>query len=732
MNKQVPILLGLLLVFFAIWLLITSNHAVHSVMDRLNNLGYDLALQARIFTQHIPPSNRIAVIDIDDKSLQIEGQWPWPRAKMADLVDKLAAAGAAEIVFDIFFSEKQANIADALLAEMNKKKSLDPALISLLKKNAALFDDDNLFAKSLAANQSILALGFLPRAQTENVLPAPLFILTAQEQAQLQFIKAAGYISNIPIIQTAGKGSGFTNIIPDNDGIVRRAPMLIVYKDKVYPSLALQAVLSLLGEQISLITPTYGETLKLEGIQLGDSIIPVDENGQVFIPFIGKSYTFPFYSATDLLHQRLAANALLGKIVVVGTSATGLADLRATPIQSLFPGVEIQATLINGLLENNFFYKPAWTFGANVTITLLLGLLAVCLFPYLGPRALSAVIIIFPLSLFAINHLLWIYVDIILSWLVLAILVFAIGILNIIYGYLFETRRREKLREMFGQYLPKKHIDEMLRTKNYALRGEDREMSVLFADIRNFTTISEGMSATELVEMLNTLFTPMTEAIFKHHGTIDKYVGDLIMAFWGAPLKDKRHARHAIESALAMQEKAKALRVSMVDRKWPEIHIGIGINSGMMSVGDMGSRFRRNYTVIGDAVNLASRIEGLSKFYGAGIIVTEYTQRHQPLFVFRKLDRVHVKGKKASIEIYEVIGKKVNLSLNFEKELEKYQTALNYYFARDWDNAISLLTALQEAHPETQLYHIYIERIRGFKQHPPATEWDGAYTHDKI
>jgi adenylate cyclase len=285
---------------------------------------------------------------------------------------------------------------------------------------------------------------------------------------------------------------------------------------------------------------------------------------------------------------------------------------------------------------------------------------------------------------------------------------------------------------MFGQYVPPTHIDEMLKegAASYGLYGEDRDMTVLFSDIRNFTSISESMSASQVKEMLNEFFTPMTEIIFKFRGTIDKYVGDLIMAFWGAPLKDKRHAQHAISAALEMQKKLEQdLEPLLLEHGWPEIHIGIGINSGIMTVGDMGSKFRRNYTVLGDAVNLASRIEGLTKFYGVRIIITEATAENQEKFIIRQLDRVRVKGKEEGIGIYEVIGTKEELTSELNQELEASRLALNYYFERNWEKAKEIFAALNKKHPEEKLYSVYLERLARYEKNPPPEDWQGIYTH---
>ncbi len=729
MNKRLPVLLGFFLSMLATWALITSNGFIHSMLESLDNLGYDLQMKAHILTNAPALSPAIAIVDIDDRSLEVEGRWPWPRSKLASLVSQLQTNGAIVIAFDMFFSEKETNIVTELLTKLGNEKDIDAKVLEILKSKSSLFDDDDMFASKLSTTNSVLAIGFLPRPQTQNILPAPLFTLSEKQVADLHLYKAIGYVVSIPVLQNAAKFGGFINIFADSDGIFRHAPMLISYQDKLYPSLALQAVMSYIGAPIKLITPNYNGSEQLEGIQLGKTIIPININGQALIPFIGKSYTFPYYSATDVLHNNTPKDALKGKIIFVGTSATGLGDLKPTSIQNPFPGVEIQATLANGILEDDFSFRPAWTYGANIFLTILFGLISSIVFPYLGPRTLGSVITIVPITLLLLNNWIWEQTGLVLSFLVPVLLVFVSGILNILYGYLFESRRREHLKQMFGQYVPEKHIDEMLQTNSsFGLRGEDREMSVLFADIRGFTTISEGLTAKQLVELLNTYFTPMTEIIFNNQGTIDKYVGDLIMAFWGAPLKDEHHAENAIESALSMQEKSHELVRTLKDKNWPDIKIGIGINSGMMSVGDMGSQYRRNYTVLGDNVNLASRVESLTKFYGANVMITQATREGQTKFIFRKLDRVRVKGKSQGVEIYDVLGRIADLTPELEMELKLYHEALDAYHAQQWEKALELMNQLHAAHPHTKIYHLYIERIQEYGKNPPVN-WDGIYVH---
>lgn len=730
MSKRIPIFLGFVLIAITAWLFLTPSFFARNLIERLDNLGYDLQLRTRTFTEHTASLAPVAIIDIDDKSLKSIGRWPWSRDQLAKLVDQLHKANAAVIAFDILLPENEKNISIELINTLKKHDVLTPQITNALSPYEALFDKDKILAESLKTLPSILALGFLPKEETQNPLPTPVLVLSKSEMQSLDFITAKGYISNTPILQNAAAGAGFINIFPDSDGVIRRAPLLMEYQGAIYPSLSLEAVLTYLGSTIQLSTPLYGHEKELEGIILNQKIIPTNSRGEAFIPFIGKSYTFPYYSAIDVLENKIPQNALKDKILFIGTSATGLGDIHATSIQTPYPGVEIQATLVNGLLQNHFSYQPEWAYGATFSLIILFGLLAAFIFPYFGPRALSAIIVIFPPAIIFLNNYLWIKTGLILSLLLPIILVLIIAFLNIIYGYLFETRKREHLKEMFGQYVPKKHIDEMLAAKGgLGLKGEDREMSVLFADIRNFTSISEGLTAEQLVNMLNTFFTPMTEIIFNYHGTIDKYVGDLIMAFWGAPLQDKNHAQHAIQSALDMQMKIKEMQPLLAKNNWPEIKMGIGINSGNMSVGDMGSQFRRNYTVLGDAVNLASRVESLSKFYGVDIIVTEFTQRNQPGFIFRLLDRVRVKGKKTSIAIYEVVCTKNALTPEIKDELALYEKALQYYFEKSFKLSFEIMSELHRQYMHQKIYSIYLNRIEAFEQQPPPPNWDGVFVH---
>lgn len=728
MRKITPIITGVVLVFITIWWNTTTVEMIQLFNERIDHIAYDLQLKSKLFFHH-PISKNIVIIDIDDKSLKTEGHWPWSRNKIVRLINKLNDMHITAIAFDIIFSEKLENNAADVLTTLKDNPKFNQYCSSVIQDNLSLFEQDTLFAKSIVNNRVFLSYAFLPRIHKQNNLPLPLLTLTPLEEKDLEINRAVGYICNLPELQQAAKGSGFINITPDSDGIIRRAPVIMQYDNNIYASLALKTISTIFDDPITLIDKPYGNKLTLEGINVGRTIIPLDPDGQTLIPFIGGSRTFPYYSATDILHDQIPPEKVTGKIIIIGTSAVGLGDLQATAIQAPYPGVEIQATLMESILTNSFISSPQWVRTALLSIILIGGLLASFFFPYLSPRLLGVFVIVFPTSILLSNIYFLNKFHVVFSITGILFIITSIAILNMLYGYFFESRRREQIKMMFGQYVDEKHIEEIINAKDgdIVLHSKDKEMSVLFSDIRNFTSSSEKMKASELVEMLNSYLTEMTHIILKNNGTIDKYVGDLVMAFWGAPLSNDNHAANAIKTALEMQKRTATLSKTSSILGVKGIKIGIGVNSGIMSVGDMGSRYRRNYTVLGDAVNLASRLEGLSKFYGVDIVVSETTAASQSQFVFRKLDKVQVKGKKIGVTIYEPVGETNELTPVLKNEIDLSNRALDLYFERKWDESKALLTQLHKQHPANIFYKLFLDRNTDMKKNPPSPEWDGVY-----
>ena len=414
----------------------------------------------------------------------------------------------------------------------------------------------------------------------------------------------------------------------------------------------------------------------------------------------------------------------------MGATAPGLFDLRSTPVASVFPGVEIHANLISGMLDQNIKLKPPYVLGVEVVLVLLAGLVLTFLLPRLSPLYATLATIGVMLVLLAINLFSW-HFNLVLPLASSLLLILGMFGLNMSYGYFVESRSKRQITGLFGRYVSPDLVEEMsAHPDEVSMAGESREMSVLFSDVCDFTTISEGLEPKELSRLMNEFLSPLTQVIYQHRGTVDKYMGDCIMAFWGAPLKDRDHARNALLAGLGMQAALAALQPRFKANGWPEIRMGIGVNSGRMSVGNMGSHLRVAYTVMGDAVNLASRIEGLTREYGVGMIVGEATRNEVKDFVFRELDRVRVKGKDEPVAIYEPIGLAGQVAEAMLDELKLFHQALKLYRAQNWEQAELQLYNLLKMTPTSRLYHLYNERIAKLRLLSPGPGWDGVWVFE--
>jgi adenylate cyclase len=415
--------------------------------------------------------------------------------------------------------------------------------------------------------------------------------------------------------------------------------------------------------------------------------------------------------------------------VLVGTSAPGLLDLRSTPVQNIYPGVEVHANIISGILDDRIKHKPAWTIGYEFVLLVIIAVGMALLLPLLSPLLAAAGTLGLTAVVLAGTFIAW-NGNLILPLASPLLLILLLFILHMSYGFFIESRGKRQLAHLFGHYIPPELVDEMSASPDdYSLEGENREMTVLFSDVRGFTSISEGMDPKQLTQLMNALLTPMTRVIHKNRGTIDKYMGDAIMSFWGAPLADSEHARHALYAAMEMMDELKIMQEDFKQRGWPAVNIGIGLNTGDMNVGNMGSEFRMAYTVLGDAVNLGSRLEGLTKRYGVNIIVSETTKNAIPEFVFRELDLVRVKGKNEPVAIFEPVGHKNDLEKSVTSELTAYKKALMNFRAQSWDKAELDFFNLNRANPDRLLYQEYMDRITVYRKEPPGENWDGVFTH---
>lgn len=720
-------------------MLILMLHAARIIefrfLDELEGLSYDARVR---LTMPQTLDDRIVIVDIDEKSLAEEGRWPWGRDRIAQLLDRLFIDYKTAVVgFDVVFAERDDSAGLDVLRKLERHELKNiPAFRAAVSRLAPTLDRDALLAEKLRNRKIVLGYYFTSndapdKARVSGMLPAPTFPKGTFKGQDIPFITATGYGANLPVLQRAAWGAGHFNPAYDFDGVCRKVPMLIQYQGAAYEALSVAVARAYLNvSHVAVGSPheTSADYSAIEWLQIGRLKIPVDANINALVPYRGRQGSFRYVSASDVLHGRLKANALAGKIVLVGTTAPGLQDLRTTPVANVYPGVEIHANMIAGILDQDIKQKPAYVLGMELVTLFLMGSFLALALPFLAPIRSFLLLLAAVIAIVGGNLAAWQYGNLVLpltSPLLLIVLIFSI---NVAYGFFVEARAKRQITGLFGQYVPPELVDEMSRRPGVCtMEGESREMTVFFSDVRNFTKISEGLEPKQLSLLMNEYLSAMTQVIHKHRGTIDKYIGDAIMAFWGAPLQDNEHARHALLAAIEMQATLKNLMPRFKIRGWPELKIGVGMNAGMMSVGNMGSQFRRAYTVMGDAVNLASRLEGLTKQYGVEIIVGESVIAAVPEVAFRELDRVCVKGKQEPVSIFEPIGIAGQLSTEALETLDRFHEALHLYRSQQWDEAQEILKNLCEPVTTTTLYQLYLERIAHFRAHPPGDAWDGVF-----
>ncbi len=740
LRRPAPrIALGLaVLVFF---LLDVVGWLEWQFIEQMENLAYDARV---VFTTRAKTDDRIVIVDIDEKSLTAEGRWPWPRNKVAALIERLFERyRVALVAFDVVFPEPDESSGLKVLEELAARELADvPGFAGQIERLRPRLDYDRIMAQTMARYPVILGYYFNPprpdgEAEKIGVLPSPTLVAGTFSGRKIPFHEGAGYGGNLAILQEAAVAAGHFLPSTDADGIVRRVPMLYAFEGAYYEALSLAEARVALG--VEEVVPRYPPPPPhgarrnysgLEWLQIGERVIPVDERVQSLIPFRGRQGSFPYVSATDVLSEGIDPSLLEGRIVLVGTTAPGLLDLRSTPVQNVYPGVEIHANLIAGILDGTIKERPAYVVGAEFVLLLFIGVLLAFWLPLLSPLSATMATLGVLFASIGVNHLVWTWGNLVLPIASGVMMIGLMFLLNMSYGYFVETRGKRQLTSLFGQYVPPELVDEMSRDPEaYSLEADSRELTVLFSDVRGFTTISEGLNPKDLAELMNAFLTPMTHVIHDNRGTIDKYMGDAIMAFWGAPVEDPEHARRALLSGLQMVARIDEINAQFQARNWPDIHIGVGINTGVMSVGNMGSEFRMAYTVMGDAVNLGSRLEGLTKTYGVSIIVSDTTREAVPDYAYRELDRVRVKGKDEPVAIYEPLGPANEIDRALQDELKLYRQALKYYRGQQWDMAELQFLNLEKSSASPVLYRMYVDRVAHFRTHPPAPDWDGVFTH---
>lgn len=717
------------LAFLALLLLHASGLHDFQSLSRLDMVLYDTKLELGMIDAL---DDRVVIVDIDEKSLRELGRWPWSRDKTARLTARLFQDyGVASVGYDILFAEPDQSSGLPVLEQLARGALRDdPSFPALVRQLRPRLDYDAELARALATGPSVLGYYFTFATGAETVnpdgLPAPLLECAELHRAGVRPMQAAAFSANLPGLTRAAASAGFFNMDADFDGVARRMPLVIEHQGRCYGALALLTTLQAMAAGTPRVLPAEGvhpAALDLDGLR-----IPMDDQARVAVPYRPPG-AFRYVSAADVLAGRAAVADLEGRAVLIGSSAPGIMDLRVTPTAKVFPGVEIHANLISGVLDGTVKWTPPWARTLEIGLVVVLGLALAAGLPLLAPLAASLVTLALAVALLGADYAAWAQWHAHLPVATVLVAVLGLFVINMSYGFFVEARSKAQITRLFGQYVPPELVDEMAKDpERYSLRGESRVMSVLFTDIVGFTSISEKLEASELAAMLNVYLSHMTRLVQDHQGTIDKYIGDAIMAFWGAPMSDEHHARDAVLTALAMQATLAELNPQLAARGWPPVSVGVGVNTGRMAVGNMGSAFRMAYTVMADAVNLASRLEALTRQYGVGVLVGEETRQACPELVFMPVDRVRVKGKQQPVAIYEPLGEAGAVAEDRLAEARRFEAALEDYLRRSWDAAEVALTDLNSRRP-CKLYTVYLERVAHFRSEPPPEDWDGVFVY---
>jgi adenylate cyclase len=696
------------------------------------------ALRMRTFDFYQRLKPRVAtlrpavIIDIDEKSLATYGQWPWPRTLLADLVSRLAGLGSAAIGVDIVFAEPD-RTSPRLAAQ--SIRGLDAELRERLEQ---LPGNDEALAAAIQQTRLVLGQsGHYVPIPPDGTPPAPAAFATLGPDPSPFLITYPGLIRNVPVLEHASAGRGLLNSQPEADGIVRRIPLVMKAQGMFVPALTLDMLRVVTGAGAIMVrTDAAGiRSVTLPGLQL-----PTDRNGQLWIYF-GAYDPSRYVSAADVLQGSVSPDRIARRLVLIGTSAVGLRDIKTTPLDPAMSGVEVHAQALENILTNSFLVYPNYAIGAELATAVLLSLVIIAIGPILGASMMLATGAAVAALLAAGSWYFFTQQRLLLDATYPLLCTFLIFLTLIFTNYFREQMHRRRIRSAFGQYLAPSLVEQLAHSsEKLVLGGEVRNMTILFSDVRGFTTISELYKDDPqgLTSLMNHFLTPMTNAIIEHNGTIDKYIGDAIMAFWNAPLQDDKHELNACTAALELLDRVDTLNgrreQEARDNGHPfiPIKIGVGLNTGRCVVGNMGSDLRFNYSVLGDAVNLASRLEGQSKSYGVPIIIGSRTaQAAQKALAVLEIDCITVKGKTEPESIFALLGdENVAKSNHFQRVRDVVGEMLALYRRREFAAVEQMIVQCREAavgFPLDDVFDLYSSRVRAFRAAPPSDDWNGVW-----
>jgi adenylate cyclase len=700
-------------------------------IEELRLRTFDLFQVMRPREQKMRP---VVIADIDEASLKEIGQWPWPRTVIADLVTKLRIAGAVAVGFDVLFAEPD-RMSPAVAA--NSFRGLDA---ETREKLAALPNNDMVLADAIK-NAGVVVVG-----QAGAAAPGPRDDAQASPQTGFAvrgpdprpfLVTFAGLLRNIPSIEQAAAGRGLFSIDPERDGIVRRVPVVMEAQDALVPSLTME-MLRVVGRSSAILVRT--DQTGVRAVAVPGLEVPTDKNGQFWVHF-NRHDPQRYVSAADILNGRVPPDHLRGRLVLIGTSAVGLLDIKTTPVEPAMPGVEVHAQILENVLTKSLLSSPGYAIGAEIVAAVVFGLAIIVAAPMLPAAIVAALGAILIAGLIGISWYFFVAHNLLIDFTYPLISCWLIYLVLTFVNYFREQQQRQQIRSAFGFYLSPPLVEQLARSpEKLVLGGEERRMTILFSDVRGFTSISEHYKDDPqgLTRLMNRFLTPLTNAIIERKGTIDKYIGDAIMAFWNAPVDDGEHEANACDAALEMLTRAEMLNGELKHEAeasggvYMPLRIGIGLNSGPCVVGNMGSDFRFNYSVLGDTVNLASRLESRTKDYRLSLVIGSRTaERAKEKFATMEIDLIQVKGKKQPELVFTVLGR-AELGEDPQcAELRDLNTQmLAAYRKQQWDEAERLIERCRKTAGHfgvDGLYEMYVERIAVYRAEPPPPDWTGVY-----
>ncbi|MGV7214204.1 CHASE2 domain-containing protein [Bradyrhizobium sp. UFLA05-112] len=674
----------------------------------------------------------VVIVDIDDRTLKAVGQWPWPRTKLADLVTNLTRLGAAAIAFDVMFPEPDRLNPD-IAAETFR--NLDEATREKLR---ALPSNDQMFAEAMKRSRVVLGETGLPVSNSELDKKLPQTgLATLGEEPHRFLYEFPGLLRNTAVLEAASAGRGLLTIKPERDGIVRRAPMITQAQGVILPSLTFEMLRVVSGSDTMLVK-TDREGIRSVGVK-GFSI-PTDKNGLLWVHFAPQDPSI-YVPAVDLLEGRVAPDRIAQRLVLIGTSAAGLNDIKTTPVDPAMPGVEIHAQVLESAITGSIISQPNYGIAIEFFAAIIMGLLVITFAPKFGPVTLVGVGALFASVLGGFSWYWYVHYRLLIDPTYPLLSTTAIYLTLIFASFVREQQQRKQIRGQFAQYMSPVLVEQLAQSpEKLVLGGEEREMTIMFSDVRGFTTISESYKHDPqgLIALMNRFLTPLTDVIIERKGYIDKYMGDAIMAFWNAPLDDAQHQINACEAAIQMLEQIDAVNKERKQEAadgghvYIPLNVGIGLNTGIGVVGNMGSDLKKNYSVLGDSVNLASRLEGQTKDYGFPIIVGSKTAlAAKDKFAILELDFIMVKGKTEPEVIYAIAGREdVMHSAAFQRLRNTTIEMLACYRSRDWQGALDAIERgrrSEDADTLEKLFGLYEARIRNYQASPPPDDWNGAF-----